>query len=284
MAIKIWLGSTDTDFDTAANWSPAGVPADGDTLVFNDQSTDGMDGQAVAAKAFAIIVDRGFAHEIGTTGVPFDPANGITTLMFMGSTIKDCFFGESSTITLAVVDTDSAKNDLVNLDGTVTDLVVRSGQALLVGGSVITGSAKVLGGMGGGNGKLTIPAGVTLTNAEMSVKGGELNTSSAMTTCAVDGGLMILDASAGITGWLSVTDGTAWWDAASTIALAEIFGGAFKTRKDRLSRVLTNSNMYGSGDIDFTYGGLTMVLTNPIRAFGDRQPKFPRGASYTAAL
>jgi hypothetical protein len=284
MAIKVWLGSTDTDFDTAANWSPVGVPVDADTLVFNDQSTDGMDGQTVAAKAFAIIVDRGFAHEIGTTGVPFDPANGITTLMFMGSTIKDCFFGASSTITLAVVDSDSAKNDLVNLDGTITDLVVRSGQTLMVGGSTITGSAKVLGGMGGGNGKLTIPAAVTLTNAEMAVKGGELDTSSSMTTCNVDGGTLILDAAAGVTAWLSVTDGVAWWDAASTIALAEIFGGALKTRKDRLSRVLTNGNMYGSGDIDFTYGGLTMTVTNPIRAFGDRQPKFPRGASYPAAL
>lgn len=284
MALAIWLGGTSRIFGTAANWSPAVVPSTGDTLLFNDQATDGMDGLAVAAKAFAIIVDRGFPHDIGASGTPFDPANGITTLMFMGSTIKKCYFDGSGTITLAVIDTDSAKDDLVNLEGTIVDLVVRMGMAALDATATVSGSIKVLGGMGGGNGKLIIPSGATLANAEVSLKGGKITTNASMTTVAVDGGEFILSGSAGVTGWLSVTDGVAWWDAASTIALAEVFGGAFKTRKDRSGRTLTNANMYGSGDIDFTYGGLTMTITNPIRAFGDRQPKFPRGSSYLAAL
>lgn len=40
MATKYWLGggTAQGDFDVAANWSPSGVPADGDTLIYSDKA------------------------------------------------------------------------------------------------------------------------------------------------------------------------------------------------------------------------------------------------------
>jgi hypothetical protein len=284
MAIAFWTGTTSKVFALAANWNPAAIPSDGDTLVYNDDSTQGMDGGAIAAKGFAVIVDRGFVYEIGSSGTPFDPANGFTTIVFLASTILPCYFDGSGTIARLLVDTESNRDDLVNVQGTATDVTVRAGKTTLDSGATVTGSIKVMGGTGGANGVLTVPSGATLTNAEISVSGGKMTTGASLTTAIVNGGELILDGAAGVTTRLEAYDGVTWWDAASTIALAEIFGGALKTRKDRSGRTLTSGNMYGNGDIDFTYGGLSMTITNPIRAYGNKQPKFPKGASYTAGV
>ena len=291
MALAIWTGAVSDSFALAGNWNPAAIPADGDTLIYNDQATREMAGSIVAAKGFNIILDKSFLYSVGSLATPFEPALGIPTLIFLASTILKSYFDTSANgIVVGVVDTDSAKDDLVNLYGSMTNLTVRRGKVALAGGdATITGRLHVLGG-GGGQGDVTIPAAVTLANAEISVDGGKLDCSSEITTIGVNGGELILDGIVGITDRLEIFDGTFYWDAsnttaaASTIALIEAFGGLVKTRTDRLGRTLTSCNMYGDANIDFEAGGHGMVVTNAIRAFGRNRPKFPIGSTYTAGI
>lgn len=83
--------------------------------------------------------------------------------------------------------------------------------------------------------------------------------------------------------------GNFFWDAAdqaniSTIALAEVYGGKFSTRKNRAGRTLTAGNSYGDGLFDFSIGGLNVTFTAPIRSYGTNPPRYPVGASYTPGV
>lgn len=79
MAEKIWLGGQGTvgfweDFELAANWSPAVVPADGDNLVFDDRAGLNASGKRYSclknldqsAKNFTeILIDASYDGDIG---------------------------------------------------------------------------------------------------------------------------------------------------------------------------------------------------------------------------
>lgn len=289
MALKFWTGSTSTAYGTAANWLANGVPADNDTLFYNDASTQGMAGGAQAGKTHAIIVDSKFAYGIGSSGTPFEP-DDITSLMFFANSIVPSYFKSDTTdLDRVIVDTQSAKDGLVNLDGTIVDLTIRNGKVVTAATSTVNGRISLMGGSGGGSGELTVTAGTTVAGVEMSMNGGKCTCAASIPTVIQNGGEFILSASAGIGTYLEVHDGTFWWDAAdvgspSTIALAEILGGAFKTRTERQGRTLTNCNVYGAGIVDFSVGGHSMVMTNPVRAYGANPPRYPKSASYTIGV
>ena len=56
------------------------------------------------------------------------------------------------------------------------------------------------------------------------------------------------------------------------------------TRDSRTGRTLTDGNMYGNGVIDFSVGGHLITITNPIRAYCQNQPIFPKSETYTMGL
>jgi hypothetical protein len=277
MALATWIGTTSTAFATDTNWSPVAVPADGDTLLFGDQATQGMAGGAVAAKGFDIIFDRGFVYGVGSSGSQFAPANTCPTVTYRAEGIIPTYI--DATITRCLLATTSAKDDVLNIDGTTTELAIESGKFSLDAGGTVNGRISV-----GTGGELTVPSGATLTDVEIQIDGGKMTTSASATTVTVESGEFILDGTAGVTGVLQMWGGDTWWDAASTIALAQIYGGEFKTRKERASRVLTNANMHGLGKIDFRIGGSTITYSNAIRAYGEYQPMFPKGTGITPSL
>lgn len=274
MSLCTWIGGTSKVFDLAANWDPAAIPSDGDTILFNDQAAQGMAGGAVAAKGFDIIVDEGFIYEIGASGTQFAPANACPSLLFAGKTILPCYF--DATITRCTVATESAKDNLVNLDGTITDLAVEAGKVAIDAGATVNGRISIKG-LGGMTSELTVPSGATLTDVEIAMDGGKFTTDASLTTCVVNAGELILSGTAAVTGWIQVYDGTVYWDSASTIALAQVYGGEFKTRKERANRILTTGISYGRGLFDFRVGGATITYTNPLVVNGEHMPLFPKG-------
>lgn len=275
-----WIGGTSTAYATDTNWSPVAVPATGVVLYYTDQAQQGMAGDDAAGKTHDIIMDPGFIYAIGSSGVPFHP-DAIGTLMYAANSILPSYFTtDVGDIDRVVVDSQSTRDDLVNLNGTIVRIIVRRGKVLLDGASTVNGRVSVE------DGELTIPSGVTVAGLELSQNGGTISDSAGVPTVVKSGGEYVLDGTAGIGTYLEMHDGTFWWDASgsSTIALAELFGGAFKLRKDRAGRTLTAAHMYGNAVMDLRAGGHSITYTAPIRAYGNNQPMFPKGASYTVGV
>ena len=280
MANATWIGGTSTAYATDTNWSPVAVPSTGDVLYFTDQAQQGMAGDDAAGKTHDIIMDTGFIYAIGSSGTPFHP-DAIGTLMFAANTVLPSYFTtDVGDLDRVIVDSQSTRADLVNLNGTIVRLVVRRGSVLLDGSATVNGRISVE------DGELTIPSGVTVTGLEVSQHGGKITDAAGIPTLVMSGGEFVLDETASMATYLEMHDGAFWWDASasSTIALAEIFGGAFKLRKDRVGRTLTAAHMYGNAVMDLRVGGHSITYTAAIRAYGNNQPMFPKGASYTPGV
>ena len=72
MATKIWIGSTSTDPTTAGNWSPSGVPADGDDIVFNGLAQGDLAGSDQSdIEAASIKVYKSCTVNIGSASSPW---------------------------------------------------------------------------------------------------------------------------------------------------------------------------------------------------------------------
>jgi len=298
MAIKVYTdAAASDDYTVAGNWTPAGVPADGDTLVYNDQADGPMDvnvdAASVGAKAHAVIVDPSFQYHIGSAAVPFSTqASGnicFSTLIFAGSGITPSYFNADAadTCTRVMCDTKSATADVLVLGGAGSwgDVILRDGKMKL-NSATVTGRIQLLGGQQNAKSVLNIPSGCTLTGTETGVMGGELKCASAIPLITVGGGVFTLDGIIGIGTRLEMYGGTTYWDAgsASVIALAEIFGGSLVTRKDRTGRTLTAGNVYGTGLMDFSVGGLNMTFTAPPRVYGSNPIRMPQGTTFTFGI
>lgn len=69
MALKIWLGTTSSDFTAAANWSPANQPTSGDDVII--EGSNPIDGGVLSASGnLASFVMRGFTGQAGTAASP----------------------------------------------------------------------------------------------------------------------------------------------------------------------------------------------------------------------
>ncbi len=281
MPNKIWKGTTNANYAEAGNWDPNGIPATNDVLFFTDEASQGMDGVTdAAAKNHDIVVDTGFIYGIGNAGEYFHP-DSIGTLVFAANTIIPCYFTtDVNDIDRVVVDTQSTRDDLINISGTIVRMAIRRGKVLLNSTATVNGRISVE------NGELTIPGGVTVAGLEVSMSGGKITDSAGVPTLAMSGGEFVLSGTSGIATYLEMHDGTFWWDTtgSSTITLAELFGGAFKLRKDRSGRTLTDASMFGNAVMDLRVGGHSITYSNPIRAYGNNQPMFPKGASYTIGV
>lgn len=288
-----WLGGTEgneNNFNTATNWST--VPADGDTLMFNDLSTASLlDNIAVAAMGFDVIATSGFKYAIGTLGTEFTPANGLGTIIWSGTGIAPSYFEVPATkfIGRCLVNTNSNKDDLVQLSGAgkITQLTVMNGRVLLneaiLDDTDSRGRVQVLGGLGSENARLSISPGCTLTGSTVTISGGKLITATTLVDFVSTGGETVLNTAAGVSGTYEQHNGVVWWDAASTIANANVFGGTLAIRKDRVARTLTAGSVYPGGTIDFRTGNFGVTFTNALRNLGGSY-LYPVGSSVTAAM
>jgi len=96
MTDRTWNGSQTTDYNTAANWTPSGVPASGDNITFDDTSDGAND----------CVID------------------GVTDAVWNNITIASNFYGKLQTNGTVVIEIQGAmvinKADCLKFDGTNT--------------------------------------------------------------------------------------------------------------------------------------------------------------------
>jgi len=283
MAIdRVWIGGTSADPETDANWDPAGPLVTLDNLIFNDQAQQLCNGQNLGAITVTIQVEESFPYTIGSSGDPLI-VDGINYLRFMGTAAGASYITTDTTDTdLCVLDSPSTANPVLVLNGTVKSISIRRGRMALASTAVASQRADVVASAGGLTAELTIPAGVTTTGLIVFVKGGKAIISATVPDVEVKSGEVVLSGTAGVTGRVEQSGGQFWWDAQSTIALAEVSGGKFGFRNSRRTRTLTAGILSGDGEMDFSIGGLKdSLFTNGILLLGENMPKVPRGAVLT---
>lgn len=97
MATKYWDGSTDGDLNTAANYTPSGVPGAGDDLIFDGRTTVDVDGSMdtfATVDLGSITIQSGYTGDIGAVDAPMEfEVNGTVYIAGTGTYYLQCDAG-----------------------------------------------------------------------------------------------------------------------------------------------------------------------------------------------
>lgn len=119
MASAVWVGTdsgNEGDVNTAANWSPSGVPGSGDDIYFTGGSQDVDTNLATltAVNVASINVGPDYTGNIGADGSPLEVAN-CTTIRFRGGG-SECWLQAEMVTTVQVLGGISTAN-MLHLEG-----------------------------------------------------------------------------------------------------------------------------------------------------------------------
>jgi len=262
MATKVWIGNdsgNEGDFDTAANWSPSGVPAAADDLVFDHNAENDLDtGLDQSAKAFGSIrVYHSFAYAIGTEAAYFQ-ADRDTEVHIgehygagspTGSTrIKISLTDDTSSAgTVTVHDTAATAADTYRmpvqllLASTGNNVYVRDGKVELAG---VDGETSTVADVHVDDGTVVLGEGLTMTN--LYVDGGNVTQRCGSTLTEVTGGQWTSEGSGAVT-TLTVSGGTARPHSTGTIGTLNVQGGTTDFSGSSEARTVTTTDVWVGG-------------------------------------
>ena len=265
MADTVWIGTTSSNANTAANWSGAAVPANADTLTYDargnsadcDWSTFTFTGLAFPS----VKIFPSFAKKIGASGAALAPANGITNLVYASGGQSTCWI--NCAVTHTSVDSPNPVENALNLDGTYTNLKINRGSVLMDATAVFAAAARIT--LSGPSARLTVPAGVTYgdTANVLTVEDGQLLINAAANgIIRQTGGVCILGSDGGTQTLTTLEQdgGTFVWASSGTMTTAHWRGGKFwpntitdftnpATTGD-VAKILTNAFIYDGADVD----------------------------------
>jgi len=258
---KTWVGDdsgNEGDWSVAANWSPSGVPVATDHVRIpassSEDITAGLNQSAVALGD--VIVEKGYTGTIGTSAgyLQIDP----NRFQFEGTGESYIDLG-SAAIDVLILDTATApatgQHGLYLKGSAIAILSVLDGDVAVAGlhgeTATVTTARTV-----GDRAKLTLGAGVTLTNLD-TVK-GEATLRCACTTIDVLGGQLTTEEVGAIT-TLNVRDGTAYPNSTGTITTLNLHGGTVDLTGSGLARTITTL-VHNGGAI--LYDPASVTITN----------------------
>lgn len=280
MATKIWVG-TDTgnegDINTAANWSPSGVPEAADTVIFQDSTQDADTGLAtLAAIALAAVhIKKSYTGTIGDASDTFfqflcstldvGAQDGPGTQSGSGKLLLDIGTTAAAVTVWDTGSTSDAGKPALRLKAAnaATTVEIKKG---LVGIASEPGETATVATINGGyvanpssDVRAWIGSGVTLTT--LSQDGGEIVLGCAATTVTVAAGVLTTRGSGAIT-TLNVYGGVAYPESSGEITTANCKGGTTDFTRDKTARTLT-SLIPQKGAL-VKYISTVLTITNPI--------------------
>jgi len=277
-ATKIWVGTNsgnEGDWSTAANWSPSGVPTNGDDVYFENSSqsvTAGFDQSAVALNSLnfdqsytGMLGDDVNALDVNSTTVssgyhygPGTPAGSPLINLKLGSM--------QSVVTIYNTGTSSNSNKpafRLKCNNASTTVEVRKGS---VGIAVETGDTATLGTLNisyisqvNTDADVLVNSGVTLTTLNQT--GGDTILRCGATTINVEAGTLKTYGSGAIT-TLNIKGGTTTSNSTGTITTCNITGGTADFTKSAAARTVTTLKLDAGGT--FKYDPDILTLTNQV--------------------
>jgi hypothetical protein len=280
MPVKWWLGTTSGNFGTAANWSDAAAPVNGDTLVFDYRGNAGTGptlGLATVLTGLTIYVEKSFTDPIG---VLTDAA--ATYLVIDGGTVHIGSQGGQGSATgssLVMINTGSTAATFNIYDSASTSSstyyppIIIKGTAMTVnhqGGSVgiaplhalAAGTAEVATltscKVSKGNGSIdpTLYLGQGVTTTALYQSAGTVYNRSDQTQTLVEktAGTYRYSGSAAHTA-LTNLGGTVYSEGAGTITKL-VNGGTFDTTRDARAKIVQVCEAYDGAVFDLRTGAL----------------------------
>jgi hypothetical protein len=135
MAVRTWLGTVGSDWNTPANWSGGAVPASGDTaLILPSTSVPSLTGATLTGETIDLAAPSGGIPEAILTNVTLAAGSQVQTAS--GTTSPALTIGSGSTLTInagAAIDADGSGTSF----GQVFDLGDDSGNATIVNNGLI---------------------------------------------------------------------------------------------------------------------------------------------------
>lgn len=280
MADKLWVGGTDGNFDTNANWSPANTPVDGDNLYFvnalgsNNACTGNCDRTASTVEYPLIFIGPDYDGNVGASGEYLTCAADLVSMNGRG------------TLYLAADDGDNPGTEWI-------DTVYQSAGTMVfdatdVGASPNVALVRISGGIctlesagtydeihvNGQNAVVTIEAGLTNDSTVLSVDAGIVTCYMGFSTVNARGGQFIYAESAtavtlatlNVSGQAVVKD-----NSSNPITTVNLDGGTFDYSGNVAPGGQTITNIYWAGgrlNLDNGAGNLTLSNAIQVNASG----------------
>ena len=266
MAVKQWISTSSTDWNTAGNWSPSGVPIDADDVYITSGSTNIAGFDASATELDSLTVGSKYTGTIGSSGTKLELDATVFNFSGNGDTYIEGIYG-----TLTVQDT-STSNTALNLSGsTISYLRVLGGKGTvtIAADSTVNTSIELIG-----------ADGVTLNIADAATIGGScavvsdsgrLELNQAVPTITIYGGVADIQLDSGTVTTLDQYGGRVRWipTATCTITTLTLYGGLFDSSDSTAPLyTITNSTVHENGVIDERSGLENATYTNPINIEG----------------
>jgi hypothetical protein len=250
-----------SDFATAANWSGASVPVDGDDIIFQDSVWPVLYGlRQNALDPASVRRGESYRADVGDRVKGYQLILGsITDVFIRGS---GGVFRLSGGKTNVYIEGTSSDNDAVVLQGVSTNIYI-SGTAVR-GGIRLKANATVTNldmHNVGPTARITVDSGNTAPTS-LRMGGGRIDwAGSTITTLTQAGGYFVLDGSAAVT-TANVYAGTLDDRSSGTITTLNTLGGTFTVKNNfAASQTITTINQV-SGTTDLRNGLANITVTN----------------------
>lgn len=290
MATKVWIGGTAshlTDPSQAANWSPSGVPADGDSIIFPAVAAYNVDGYDYTAGSTihitGLTVENGCTIAIGslTTPAHFDlkRSGSYYTANLAGSGQSFIQIDNYDTINIMVAASAgvgayglvlTGVNDSSTLDK--INISAASNQSISIGTSI--GGVCKVNSLTVAGGNVTVQSAVVKYDGaaapNLTISGGSVTTNCPLGTVNKYGGT--LTTQAGAIASFTASGGNTYHESIGTMTAGTIGGSEiFDCSGDLRAKTITSFTVQGSSA---TYKDPNKVITNtnPIQLTGGATP------------
>jgi len=248
MTVKQWISASSTDWNTAGNWEPSGVPEDADDVYITSGSTNIAGFDASATELDSLTVGSKYTGTIGTSGTKLEL--DATTFNFSGSgdTYIEGIYG-----TLTIQDTSSSDTALNFSTSTIGITRILGGKGTINFASTCTLSTTIEQ-IGAEGVTVNIADGTTIGGScTLTMDSGKLELNEAVTTITIYGGVTDIKLDSGTITTLNQYGGRVRWipTASCTITTLNLYAGLFDSRDSTAPTYnITNCTIHQNGVLD----------------------------------